>query len=67
MRISLIVLMIIAAVLISLGSLAGCSRAIEVTETVGVSDSPQALSSAVIEVEETIGVSDSPQVLPYRR
>ena len=47
------------------GSLAGCSGttpAVEVTETIGVSDSPQMSTAVLVRVEESIGIVDSPQL-----
>ena len=38
--------------------------AVDVSESVGVSDSPQALPPVTIDLAESIGVSDSPQALP---
>jgi len=75
MKMRLIALVIAAAVM-ALGSLVGCvgtpsttevspsSSAIRVTETIGITDSPQTSAGTVIRVAETIGVTDSPQTSP---
>jgi hypothetical protein len=57
--------LVIAAILIFLGSLNGCggTPVVEVSETIGVSDSPQITTAVLINVGETIGVNDSPEVL----
>jgi len=55
--------LVIAAAAFVFGSFAGCDKApaINVEESISITDSPQTSQSAVISVMETIGVADSPR------
>jgi hypothetical protein len=57
--------LVIAAVVMVLGSLTGCSKTpgIEVAETINLTDSPQIPTAVLVRVQENIGVADSPEML----